>query len=100
MCALSCVLRDCNVPETSKGGFSPLAGAYADHFFEGCYKDLAIAYFPGPRALGDRLQNPGNQLVGRQDRDLYLRQEVDRIINAAGADGRSWDALRHFGLLV
>src|ERR1700722_1648781 len=69
--------------ETSKGGFSPVTGPDADHFFKCRDKDFAIANFPGPRPFSDGLQNSGNQLIRRQDRDLYFGQEVNRILGAA-----------------
>jgi hypothetical protein len=69
--------------DPSKRGFSAVAGADANYFFECSNKDFAIADFSGPRTFGDGLDNLRNQVVRGQDGDLYFRKERNRVLGAA-----------------
>jgi hypothetical protein len=67
---------------SSKRSFSPVTGANADHLFECRYENLAIADLSRSRPCGDRLKNLRNQVVGRQNRDLYFWKELNRVLGA------------------
>src|SRR5215211_2919162 len=60
-----------------------LAGADPDRFLDARYKNLAIADAPGMGRLADRLDGALDHVVGDDDLELHLRQEVDDVLGAA-----------------
>src|ERR1700722_3248172 len=60
----------------SECGGVGLAGADAHRPFDVDDKDLAVADLAGVRCLGDRLDHLVGEIVGHDNLDLHLRQEV------------------------
>src|ERR1700722_5115241 len=58
---------------------APLARANADRLFDGDDEDLPVADAPGLGALLDRFENVVHELVGHDDLDLHLGDEVDDV---------------------
>src|SRR5690349_20348307 len=64
---------------------SALAGADADGLFDSRDEDLSVADAAGLRGLLDDLEQRDDQIVGDDDLDLHLRDEVD-YVRAASVD--------------
>src|SRR3954467_14973339 len=60
-----------------------LAGADADRFLDGRYKNLAIADAAGLGRLADRLDRALDHVVEKDDLQLHLRQEIDDVFGPA-----------------
>src|SRR5262245_36435602 len=61
-------------------------------------EDLAIADSPGPGGRLDRLHGLVDELVGNDDFDLHLRQEIDDILGPAIELGIAFLPAEAFGL--
>ena len=47
------------------------------------HKDLAVAYFSGPRGLDDGINRRLHLVIGDDHLDLHLGQEVDDVLGTA-----------------
>ncbi len=64
-------------------GFVLLAGTDADHAFDLGHEDLAVTDLARVGGLHDRIQHGVELVLGHDDFDLDLRQEIDHILGAA-----------------
>src|SRR5262249_56201639 len=64
------------------GRCTTLAGADADHFLHRGDEYLSVSDPAGTRSLEDRLHGFPDPLVGNQDGDLHLGQEVHHVLGS------------------
>src|SRR5262249_6025778 len=54
-----------------------------DDVVERCDEDLAVTDLPCSRAFYDRIDDGNHVLVTRDDGELHLREEIDRVLGAS-----------------
>jgi hypothetical protein len=66
----------------SEGVTSALSRSNANHVFDGKHENLPVADASGFRRALNRIDDLRDQLVGHDDVELHLRQEIDHVLGA------------------
>src|SRR5262249_31010846 len=73
---------ECSGAFVSEGALAVLARANTDHVADRRHENLAVADLPGVGRVLDRFDRAFHLIVGDDDFELHLRDEVDLILGA------------------